>query len=180
MKQKQGIRRYAKLLLNTTGIDAMPQVLSELQSVSELLSISSDFRGLLENPLFTNQEREKVIRELSKRMKLSDNTIRFIIHLSDLRIIANIQDLIKTATDLYLEKKKRVRAVVTTPVSVDVSYENRLKTSLAKITGRDVDIEYIVDPALLGGMLIKVGSAMYDSSIKGQLRLLKADLIKNV
>jgi F0F1-type ATP synthase delta subunit len=43
---------------------------------------------------------------------------------------------------------------------------------------RDVDIEFVLEPSLLGGVLVKVGSTMYDSSIKGQLRLLKDELIK--
>ena len=43
---------------------------------------------------------------------------------------------------------------------------------------REVDIEYVMDPSLLGGILVKVGSTMYDSSVKGQLRLLKDELIK--
>jgi F0F1-type ATP synthase delta subunit len=43
---------------------------------------------------------------------------------------------------------------------------------------RDVDIEYVMDPSLLGGILVKVGSTMYDTSIKSQLRLLRDDLIK--
>ncbi len=66
---------------------------------------------------------------------------------------------------------------------VDVSevgknYEERLKASLKKMIEKDVDIEYVLDPSLLGGVLVKVGSTMYDSSVKGQLRLLKDELIK--
>ena len=53
-----------------------------------------------------------------------------------------------------------------------------MKSSLKEITGRDIDIEFVIDPALLGGVRIKVGSTMYDSSIKGQLGLLRDKLIK--
>ena len=49
---------------------------------------------------------------------------------------------------------------------------------MKQITGRDVDLEFVIDPSLLGGVRIKVGSTMYDSSIKGQLGLLKDKLIK--
>jgi F0F1-type ATP synthase delta subunit len=65
-----------------------------------------------------------------------------------------------------------------TPVEVGKEYEERLKSSLKKLIDRDVDLEYVLDPSLLGGVLVKVGSTMYDSSIKGQLRLLKDELIK--
>jgi F0F1-type ATP synthase delta subunit len=49
---------------------------------------------------------------------------------------------------------------------------------LKKLTDRDLDIEYVMDPSLLGGIQVKVGSMIYDTSIKSQLRLLKNELIK--
>ena len=51
-------------------------------------------------------------------------------------------------------------------------------TTVTFTTDPDVDMEYVMDPSLLGGILVKVGSTMYDSSVKGQLRLLKDELIK--
>jgi F-type H+-transporting ATPase subunit delta len=65
-----------------------------------------------------------------------------------------------------------------TPIEISKVHENTLKSSLKKITDRDVDIEYVMDQSLLGGILIKIGSTMYDTSIKGQLRLLRDELIK--
>jgi F0F1-type ATP synthase delta subunit len=50
--------------------------------------------------------------------------------------------------------------------------------SLKQITGKEIDLEFVMDPSLLGGVRIKVGSTMYDSSIKGQLGLLRDKLIK--
>jgi F0F1-type ATP synthase delta subunit len=57
-------------------------------------------------------------------------------------------------------------------------FENQLKQSLKQVTGRDIDMEFILDPALLGGVRIRIGSTMYDSSIKGQLRLLRDKFIE--
>ncbi|OGW70806.1 MAG: hypothetical protein A2484_08705 [Nitrospirae bacterium RIFOXYC2_FULL_44_7] len=99
-------------------------------------------------------------------------------HLSEFRIIAALPEIIKIAAAIYLEKKKRAKAVVLTPIEINKDYEERLKRSLKKLTERDVDIEVVMEPALLGGILVKVGSTMYDTSIKGQLRLLKDELIK--
>jgi len=77
-----------------------------------------------------------------------------------------------------ISKKRKVKAVVMTPIEISKDYENTLRSSLKKVTDRDVDIEYVMDPSLLGGILIKMGSTMYDTSLKGQLRLLKDELIK--
>lgn len=178
MRRQQEVKRYAKMLLNTVGVEGMPPAINELMTINELMLKNSELKGLLENPLFTGEDRERVVKELSKKLNLSDNAIRFIIHFSEQRIISNLPQLIRLATAIYLEKKKKAMAVVTTPVDIRKRYDDRLKASLKSLTGRDVDIEYAVDPSLLGGILIKVGSTMYDSSIKGQLRLLREDLMK--
>jgi len=178
MKGQQAVKRYAKMFFNSMGIDDMPKALEELSAVNGLMQKSMEFRGLLENPRFTGEEREKGLKEISERVKLSGNTVKLILYLSEHLVIASLDRLIQIVTAMYLEKKKKAKAVVVTPVDTQKKYEETLKSSLKQIIGRDVDIEYIVDPSLLGGVLVKVGSSMYDSSIKGQLRLLRDDLIK--
>ncbi|MGD0885052.1 MAG: ATP synthase F1 subunit delta [Thermodesulfovibrionales bacterium] len=178
MKRPQAIKKCAKMFLNTVGIEAAPKALAELMAVSDLMQRSRGFRGLLENPLFTAEERTKTLKEVSGRLKLSAAAMRFVLYLAEQIMAHTLPDVIRTATALYLEKQKRAKATVVTPIDTNKKYDDTLRVSLKKLTGRDVDIEYVVDPSLLGGLLVKVGSTMYDSSIKGQLRLLKDDLIK--
>jgi len=171
-------KRYAIALLRNVGIENAPQAIAEVNVINELMAKSKDFKNLLINPQFTLEEREKVIKQIADKLKLSENTIKYITHLSELRVILFLPDLIRIATYLYLEKKQKAKAIVMTPIEISKDYENTLKSSLKKVTDRDVEIEYIMDPSLLGGILIKIGSTMYDTSIKGQLRLLKNELIK--
>lgn len=178
MSRRQDVKKYARMFLNAVSTDEMPAAINELLSVNNLMLQSKEFMGLLKNPVFTSAERETVIKKLSEKLKLSDNTARLIIYLSAQRVIAALPELIRFATAIYLEKKNRARAVITTPVDIKDRYEGRFKSSLKKITGRDVDIEYVTDPSILGGILVRVGSTIYDSSIKGQLRLLKDDIMK--
>ena len=109
---------------------------------------------------------------------MSEKIVKFVIHLTRSELISVLSEVIKAATVIYLEKKKRAKATVMTPVEISAKNEERLKASLKKLLEKDVDIEYVMDPSLLGGILVKVGSTMYDSSVKGQLRLLKDELIK--
>lgn len=178
MRRQQEIKRYAKMFLNATGLEGAPEALSELMFIKSLIIKSVEFMSLLENPLFTVAERGIAVKGLSQRLKLSDSTVSLILYLSERRIISMLPELIHTATALYLEKKKMAKAVVTTPSVVDKKHEERLRASLKSITGLDMDIEYIIDPSIIGGMMVRVGSTMYDSSIKGQLRLLKDDIMK--
>lgn len=172
------MKRCAKMFLNAVGVDAIPKALDELLTVKEVMQKSREFRGLLENPLFTPEDREKVMKSLSAGLNISDSTVRLVLYLAGQNVISSLPELIQLVNAMYLERKKRTRATVVTPVATNGKYDEVLKSSLKRLTGRDVDIEYVVDPSLLGGVLVKVGSTMYDSSIRGQLRLLKDELIK--
>lgn len=178
MRRQQAVKRYAKMFFNTLDIDKVPAALNELASVNMLMERSPEFRGLLENPLFTAEEREKVIKSVSARIGLSDATAKFVLYLSEKMVISRIARLIEIITALYLEKKKRAKATVVLSIDTGRNYDEILKPSLKRLTGREVDLEYVFDPSLLGGVVIKVGSTFYDSSLKGQLRLLKHDLMK--
>ena len=178
MKPVKQAKKYAKTLISVVGIDDMPKALAELGMVADMMHKSREFYSLLVNPGFTEEERKKGFEQVAAKGGLSEKVVRFVMHLSGLKVIVALPDVLKIATMLYLEKKRRAKAVVMTPVEVSKNYEDRLKASLKKLIERDVDIEYVLDPSLLGGVLVKVGSTMYDSSVKGQLRLLKDELIK--
>ena len=178
MKPAKHAKRYAKMFINVAGMEAAPQALAELTLVERLMAKSGDFRSLLLNPGFSQAEKEGVLRKVAEKAKVSDKVMKFVIYLTENRLIAALSEILRTATAIYLEKKKRAKAVVYTPVEVAGNFEERIKVSLKKLVDREVEIEYVIDPSLLGGVLVKVGSTMYDSSIKGQLRLLKDELIK--
>ncbi|MBI5847126.1 MAG: ATP synthase F1 subunit delta [Nitrospirae bacterium] len=178
MKPVKQAKRYAKMFINVVGMDAALQALTELTAVEQLMSRSGDVRSLLLNPGFSQTEREGAIRKIADKAKLSENVTKFVMYLAENRLVAALSEIVKNATAIYLEKKKQAKAVVFTPVEVSKGHEERLKASLKKLLDRDVDVEYVLDASLLGGILVKVGSTMYDSSVKGQLRLLKDELIK--
>lgn len=178
MKRPKEAKKYAKALLDTVGIENAPQAITEMSAVDDLMIKNKAFKSLLINPQFTLEEREKVIKQIAGVLKLSDNMVKFIIHLSELKLIIHLPDIIRITISLYLEKKKRAKVVVMTPIEIGKDYEERLISSLKKLTERDIDIEYVIDPSLLGGILIRVNSSLYDTSIKGQLRLLRNELIR--
>jgi ATP synthase F1 delta subunit len=178
LKPVKQANRYAKALLRNIGIENAPQALTELISVNDLMVKSREFRSLLVNPRFTTDERAGIIKSVSERLKLSESTLKFILHIAEVGVIVALADIIRIATNIYLERKRKAKAVVMTPIAISIDRENTLKASLKRLTDRDVDLEYIIDPSLLGGILVKIGSTMYDTSIKGQLRLLKDELIK--
>ena len=178
MKPVKQAKKYAKTLINIVGIEEAPRALAELMLIENLMAKSREFKSLLVNPGFSDPERKKALELVAAKAALSEKVVKFIIHITELRVIAALSEIIKMATAIYLEKKSRAKAVVLTPVAIDKVHEERLRASLKKLIEKDIDIEFVMEPSLLGGVLVKVGSTMYDSSIKGQLRLLKDELIK--
>jgi ATP synthase F1 delta subunit len=178
LKKLKEAKRYANTLLRNVGMENVPQALIELSAMNELMTRSKELKSLLVNPQFTLEEREKIFKQIAVRIKLSENIIKFIIHLSEIGLALYLSDIIRIAAQLYQEKKLKAKAIVMTPIEISKDYEASLKSSLKKAINKDVDIEYVMDPSLLGGVLVKIGSTMYDTSIKSQLRLLKDELIK--
>ena len=178
MKPLKESKKYAKTLISMVGIDDMPQALAELTAIEQLMAGSPDFRSLLVSPVFPAADREKALKSVADKLKLSGTVFNFLVHISRIKVVAALSEIIRATTLIYLEKKKLAKATVLTPVALTKDQVERLKVSLKKLIEKDVDIEFVLDPSLLGGILVKVGSTMYDSSIKGQLRLLKEDLIK--
>ena len=178
MKPVKEAKKYAKTFINIVGIEEAPKALAELALLEDLMTKSREFRSLLVNPGFSSIERESGLKQVAVRFCLSEKIVKFVAHLTQIGVISVLSDIIKGATAIYLEKKKKAKAIVLTPVEISAKNEERLKASLKKLLEKDVDIEYVMDPSLLGGILVKVGSTLYDSSVKGQLRLLKDELIK--
>ncbi len=87
-----------------------------------------------------------------------------------------INEVITASIDAYNERQKKATAVVVSTVSLDEKNADRLKAALKKMTDREITIENQVDESLLGGFIVKVGSTIFDSSLQGQLRLLRSEL----
>lgn len=178
MKKIKGVKRYAKQFLSAVDLNEVPQGLEQLSAIADLMDKDKSFRNLMVSPVFSADESGKVVTYLSERLKMSGTVSKYLQYLVGSGVIGGLPEIIGSIQAQYLEIKKRSRAVVTTPVPVGKEYVAQLSGSLKKVTGRDVDVEFVVDPSLLGGVSIKVGSTMYDSSIRGQLGLLKDKLIK--
>lgn len=178
MKKVKGVKKYAKQFLGTVDLSGVPQAIEQLGAVAGLMDRERNFRNIMVSPIFSGAETGKVIDYLSRQLKMSDKTAKFLRYLAESGALHAMTEIVDAITTLYLEMKKRAKVVVASPVKISKSYEEKLISSLKQITGRDVDLEFLIDPSLLGGVRLQVGSTMYDGSIRGQLGLLKDKLIK--
>ncbi|MGE5894074.1 MAG: ATP synthase F1 subunit delta [bacterium] len=172
-------KRYARALFNSIEFARFEEEFSHLAAVRDLLKKSREIEVALVSPLFTHEEKATTISILSKSLRLSEEVKKYLTFLAQEGAVAFLDDILRLALDLYHERKRKAVATVITPVQFTGELQERLKSSLKKITAKDeVEIVYVRDASLLGGFVVKIGSTMYDSSLKGQLRLLKDELIK--
>lgn len=173
-------KRYARMLFNAVGVEKAEQVLSELMLLNQMVEGSKEIRNFFFSPMIGDDERERGINSLSERAGFSEEVTKFLRFLSEKRGIGALPEIIRHFTNLYLERKNKAKATVIAPFSLDGGFEERLKSSLRKLTGKEIDLEYEVDPELIGGVVVKIGSSMYDTSLRGQLNRLREELSRRV
>ncbi len=170
-------KQFARKFLNHEGRQNAGAV-EEIKAVSAVMQESPEIRGFLEGPQFSAEEKKRLLAELAKKLPLSGGTLKFLEHLAELDVASLVPGIARSAELFYMEYARRVKAVVASASGLDGASAQRLKAALEKITGREVEMEHVSDPSLIGGVRVKIGSMMFDSSLRGQLRLLKEELIK--
>ena len=178
MNKTQIARKFSKALINTVKLEDVPDVIEGLKAFSGLIDTNKKIRILFASQIFTEDEKMKSLNEILLYMKASEHTGKFLKLFIKQGSLPGLKDTIKSLLVLYEEKIRKVTAEVTAPVALDEKFISRLKTALTSLTNRNVEIESRQDPSLIGGFIVKVGSTVYDSSLKGQLQLLKAELTR--
>jgi len=169
-------RAYARMFINTVG--ASEKALEELALINELNNSSMEFANVLVNPVFSRQERDQAVGVVCDHIKCSEITRKFIIYIAEEGAAGMLGEIFERAIALYRQMKGKVKATVLSSIEIDKASFKRLKKALEGLSGRTVELEAELDAGIIGGMLVKVGSRMFDASIQGQLRQLKEELIK--
>ena len=178
MNKNQIAKKYSRAILNTVELSEIPRVIDELKAFSSLIDDNRQLKLLFAGQIFSDEEKGKAFDAIKPSLKFVAGTEKFLNLIITQGYLTAMKEIIAYTINVYNEKQKKASAVVISPVSLDKGYTDRLKVALKNLIDRDVDIENEVDPSLLGGFVVRVGSTIYDSSVKGQLRLLKSELMR--
>lgn len=180
MNKNQIAKKYSRALINTVEVQDIPKVIEELIVFSKLIEANRKLKLLFASQIFSEEEQNRALKELLTHLKISLQSEKLLKLIIIQKHLFAIKEIIKASMNVYNDMLKKTTAVVISPVTMDPSYMDRLKNVLKTLTKRDISIENRIDPSLLGGFIIKIGSTVYDSSLKGQLRLLSAELTKEI
>ncbi len=165
--------RYAKALFELARDGkAIDTVSKSLESLSKALGSSGDFVALTTNPRVSRSASSKGVAAIAKAMKLDKLTSNFLGVLAQNRRLAELGKVIAAYNSLASAHRGEATAEVTSAHKLDAAQVTALKKQLKTKVGRDVAVTQKVDPAILGGLIVKIGSQMIDSSIKTRLNTL--------
>ena len=173
--------RYAKALSDAAATQEDPRrVQQELEQFGSLLQENSELRAVLVSPAISIEKRKAVLGAVVSRLKLEKITSNFLQVLLDnfrMEILEEIAEAFKRLSD---DRLGIVRVEVKAADPLTEAEQKALKSSFEKITSRKVELAVSHEPSLLGGMVARVGSTVYDGSLKNQLALLSEQLVSRV
>lgn len=151
---------------------ALDSVGNNLAALKAALAQSSDFKTLITSPLIGRDAATKAIAAVAASLKLDALTGNFLGVLAQNRRLSQLPAVIRAYETLLSNHRGEVRADVVSAHPLTKTQITALQKSLQARVGRDVAIEAKVDPAILGGLVVKIGSQMIDSSIRTRLNTL--------
>jgi len=162
--------RYAQALFELAQEDrSLDQVMSDLSRLNALIAGSEDLHRLVRSPVFSREEQASALGAILDRLKVGPLTQQFVNVVIENRRLFAIQDMIRAFRALLAEYRGEITASVISAQPLQDSQKAKLESTLRSVYGRTVDLEASVDARLIGGLIVKVGSRMVDSSIATQL-----------
>lgn len=168
-------KRYAKAVLEVAiKQHRFSEVLEELERFADHLETVSLLRSLFLNPAVPWETKRNVLAELAKKLDFQQITLNFLntlIHRGRLKLLDQV---IVSAEQQFLERQGIVVAQAITAQKLDPEEEKQLVLKLESFTGKKIQLENKIDPALVGGVITKIGTTLYDGSVVSQLDQLRA------
>ena len=167
--------RYAtalfELALEEKAVDA---VKSDLEQFDAAIAANPDLARLVRSPVFGADEQLRALGAILDKAGIKGLAANFLHVITTNRRLFAVRDMIRAYRALVARHKGEVTAQVTVAEKLNAKNIDALKSALKSITGsKDIDLDVKVEPAIIGGLIVKVGSRMVDSSLRTKLNAIK-------
>ena len=180
MSLRTSANRYAKALFDVALEEKadLAQVDRDLQAVVAMIVASPDLAQASNRGTVTEEKRKALIEAVSKAMTLTAPVTKLLVLLAQSRKLNLLPDLETAYRERLLAHQNIVRAEVKSAAPLSAEKTRALAESLAKVTGKKVELSVSVDPELLGGVVATIGSTVYDGSVRTQLQRMRQELVE--
>jgi len=172
--------RYARALVDIVmlpGSSLKPEdAVTQLRAVAAMLAQSAELRTALLTPAIQTSRKRAVIGKLLDEISASHLIRNFLFVIIDHRRVDIVGEIADTFEVLLDERLGFVRAEVTSAAALDERRSAGLESELARLTGKRMRLRFAVDAALIGGAVARIGSTVYDGSLRGQLQQLRRQM----
>jgi F-type H+-transporting ATPase subunit delta len=166
--------RYASALFDlareTNAIDA---VKGDLERFDALIGESPDLLRLVRSPVFSADEQVHALSAVLDRAGIGGLAANFLKLVTTNRRLFAVRDMVKAFRALVASHKGEATAEVTVADALKTEHLDALRAALKEVSGKDVDLAVKVDPAIIGGLVVKLGSRMVDTSLRTKLNAMR-------
>ena len=179
MTNRTAANRYARALLDVAIKEQadVQAIERQLADFARLFADHSALEKVLLNPAIPVQRKRAAVDELTGRMRPAPMVAKLLGLLAGRDRLVLLPELLSAYRERLLDHLKIVRAEVTTAVKMPADRAKAVEQTLTKMTGRTVTLETHVDPSIIGGVVARIGSTVYDGSVTTQLRKMKERLV---
>ena len=169
--------RYASSLFEL-ALEAKSEtaVAEELNRLETLIDSSEDLKRLIVSPVFSADDQLKAIAAIADKAGFAGLVGNFLRVVAKNRRLFAVPGIIRASRIIEAQHRGEVSADVTSARELTGEQEKELKAALKSVTGKDVAIHVTVDPSIMGGLIVKVGSRQIDTSLRSKLSTLKLAL----
>jgi F-type H+-transporting ATPase subunit delta len=166
--------RYATALFELAREEkSVDAVRADLDKFEAMLNESTDLKRLVRSPVFSSDVQAKALNAVLEKAGISDTSAKFLKVLTANRRLFAVADVIRAFRALVAQFKGEATADVTVAEQLNEKNLDALKAALKSVTGKDVALNVKVDPSIIGGLVVKLGSRMVDSSLRTKLNSIK-------
>lgn len=170
--------RYAKAVLSLASDEKTAEVVNtEMKLIVNTISQSKDLSDVLKSPVVSSSIKKSILLEVFK------NSSKSILNLIDTLISNNridiLSDVAHKYNQLFDESKGIEVATVTTAVALTDDLKAKVLAKAKELTGKDIEVENVIDESIIGGFILRIGDIQYNASITNQLSRLKKEFILN-
>ena len=166
--------RYATALFELArDANAIDAVKADLERFDALVAESADLERLVRSPVFSADEQLHALSAVLDRAGIGGLAAKFLKLVTSNRRLFAVRDMVRGYRELVAVHKGEATAEVTVAEQLKDDHVAALRGALKAVSGKDVDLNITVDPAIIGGLVVKLGSRMVDSSLRTKLNSIK-------
>ena len=173
MRDRKLATRYSRALLATLDAEQSETAETFLTALADAFDRSSELRDVLLNPSVSRSARTAVLVDLAERNQAPDQVASFMRVVVDHGRARNLPEIAEAFSEAREQQAGIVAVKIETAVPMSTELKDKAQTILEKLTGKKVRMQFGVDPSQIGGAVARIGSQVYDGSLRTQLDILR-------